>query len=58
MEIWAFVVWMIGWPLSCDVIRFLRAYLLPDEDKGSQEGGAWLEFIVWLVVGSLLWSKV
>ena len=56
MEKFSFVVWVIGYPLVDSLTTYL--YWLTIEDKSRFEwnkGAKMLSFLVWLLMGILLW---
>lgn len=58
MNMICFVLWMLGYPLVCSIGSYL-GYLSGRRYKdGVHEIASLITLIVWVYVGSLIWSNV
>ena len=56
MQAIAFVVWVIGWPLSYSVSASYATAC--GRKTETTDMGALITFVVWIVVAAMLWGKV
>lgn len=53
-----FVIWMLGFPLTITIDKFVCEYLIKKTYSDSSEAIALIIFlIIWIVVGKLLYEK-
>ena len=55
----SFVIWMIGWPITCAVSNFLvgKMYGYMPNNSAARGLSALVEFLVWVSVAMSLWVR-
>ena len=53
----AFVIWMIGWPLSLTLSRYLEYLMGKDYSQGVKDAASLTTLVLWILFGILLYEK-
>ena len=58
MGLIAFSIWMVGWPWLCSYSRINRHTAGIVDATNVVQVTAFVEFITWILVAILIWSKI